>query len=161
MIICEEGEAEYEKAFLQKNRIITYTVEDEEQLTTPDTLEVGVLDVDVPTTTTAEFTIANTGDYPLEYVFPKFSDQQLEKQTKSAHKYGYAAESNLNGSAEFAYDGNAALIGGTDITSSFSDDVYLSKEIALGFSFPFYGKAYDRVYISSFGGIAFNNGHRT
>lgn len=125
---------------------------------TPDTLEVGVLDVDVPTTTTAEFTIANTGDYPLEYVFPKFSDQQLEKQTKSAHKYGYAAESNLNGSAEFAYDGNAALIGGTDITSSFSDDVYLSKEIALGFSFPFYGKAYDRVYISSFGGIAFNNG---
>lgn len=33
LIICEEGEAEYEKAFLQKNRIITYTVEDEEQLT--------------------------------------------------------------------------------------------------------------------------------
>ena len=125
---------------------------------TPDTLEVGVLDVDVPTTTTAEFTIANTGDYPLEYVFPKFSNEQLEKQTKSAHKFGYAVESNLNGSAEFAYDGNSVLLGGTDITSSFSDDVYLSKEIALGFSFPFYGKSYDRVYVTSYGGIAFNNG---
>lgn len=125
---------------------------------TPDTLEVGVLDVDALTSTTAEFTITNSGNYPLEYVFPKFSNEQLEKQTQSAHKYGYATESNLNGSTEFAYDGNPALIGSTDITSTFSDDIYMSKEIALGFSFPFYGKAYEKAYITSFGGIAFNNG---
>jgi len=33
LIICEEGESEYEKAFLQKNRVITYTVEEQELLT--------------------------------------------------------------------------------------------------------------------------------
>lgn len=33
LIICEEGESEYEKAFLQKNCVITYTVEEQEQLT--------------------------------------------------------------------------------------------------------------------------------
>ena len=33
LIICEEGESEYEKVFLQKNRVITYTVEEQELLT--------------------------------------------------------------------------------------------------------------------------------
>ncbi len=124
----------------------------------PATVEIGELDVDVPTTGAAEFSIANTGNYPLEYVFPKYSDHKLEIQSKSAHKFGYVAATNLNGSTDFAYDGNPTIIGGTDITSLFSDNVYMSNEISLGFSFPFYGKKYDKVYISSFGGLAFNIG---
>lgn len=122
---------------------------------TPNVVEVGVLNVDAPENITKEFTIANNGSYPLEYVFPKFSDEQLESQNKTAHKFGYSLETNLNGSTEFAYDGNPELLGATDITSSFNDEVYLSKEIALGFSFPFYGKNYEKVYITSYGGLAF------
>ena len=121
----------------------------------PDVVEVGELNVDEPETVTKEFTIANNGSYPLEYVFPKFSDEKLESQNKIAHKFGYSVESNLNGSTEFAYDGKPGLLAATDITSSFNDEVYLSKEIALGFKFPFYGKNYERVYITSYGGLAF------
>lgn len=123
----------------------------------PDTIEVGEIDVDVPTSTTKEFTISNTGNYPLEYVFPKFSDQQLESQGKTAHKFGYTADTNLNGAEDFTFS-NTPIVGGTDITSTFSDNVYLSKEISLGFDFPFYGKTYDKIYVSSYGGLALNLG---
>ena len=126
----------------------------------PDTIEVGTLDVDSVAITT-EFSIKNEGNYPLEYVFPKFSDQQLENQGKAAHKFGYSTLSNLNGATDFAYDGNPALIGTTDITNQFDDNTYLSKAINLGFEFPFYGKSYDKIYITSYGGIAFNTGENT
>ena len=123
----------------------------------PDTIPVGVLGVD-SAAVTKEFVIKNEGNYPLEYVFPKFSDRQLENQGKAAHKFGYVAANNLNGATSFEYDGNPTLIGGTNITSSFDDNTYLSKQIALGFEFPFYGKGYDNVYITSYGGIAFGTG---
>ncbi len=101
------------------------------------------------------FSIKNEGKYPLEYVFPKFSNETIEGSTSKAHKFGYTAMTNLNGSEAFAYDGNPELIGATDITSSFSDDNYYSKPISLGFAFPFYGKKYESVYINSFGGLQF------
>ena len=123
----------------------------------PDTIAVGVLGVD-SAAVTKEFVIKNEGNYPLEYVFPKFSDRQLENQGKAAHKFGYVAANNLNGATSFEYDGNPTLIGGTDIASSFDDNNYLSKQIALGFAFPFYGKNYDYAYITSYGGIAFGVG---
>lgn len=123
----------------------------------PDTIEAGILDVD-SATITKEFTIKNDGSYPLEYVFPKFSNQQLENQGKAAHKFGYSALTNLNGATDFVYDGNPALIEATDITNQFDDNTYLSKAIDLGFEFPFYGKNYDKIYITSYGGVAFNTG---
>ena len=103
----------------------------------------------------ATFSVKNEGKYPLEYVFPKFSDETIEGSTSKAHKFGYTAITNLNGATGFAYDGNPELIGATDITSSFSDDNYFSKEISLGFAFPFYGKTYETIYINSFGGLQF------
>ena len=124
---------------------------------TPDTIAVGVLGVD-SAAITKEFAISNTGNYPLEFVFPKFSNRQLENQGKAAHKFGYVATNNLNGATSFEYDGNPTLIGGTNITSSYDDNTYLSKQIALGFAFPFYGKTYDYAYITSYGGIAFGTG---
>lgn len=126
----------------------------------PDTIEVGNLDVDSVAIST-EFAIKNEGNYPLEYVFPKFSDQQLEIQGKAAHKFGYSALTNLNGATDFDYDGNPALIGATEITNQFNDNTYLSKAIDLGFEFPFYGKNYSKIYITSYGGIAFNTGEYT
>ena len=124
----------------------------------PEVVELGDLDVDAEATT-AQFVIKNEGNYPLEYVFPKFSDQQLEASTgKTSHKYGYTALTNLNGATDFAYDGNPELIGATDITSVFSDDVTVSNAISLGFDFPFYGKTYDKIYINSLGGLAFSVG---
>lgn len=124
----------------------------------PDTLELGDVDVD-SVAFVSEFEIKNEGNYPLEYVFPKFSDQKLEASNgKASHKYGYTALTNLNGATGFAYDGNPALLGATDITSTFSDDVKNTNAISLGFDFPFYGKTYDKVYINSLGGISFSLG---
>lgn len=124
----------------------------------PDTLELGDVDVD-SVAFVSEFEIMNEGNYPLEYVFPKFSDQKLEASNgKASHKYGYTALTNLNGATGFAYDGNPALLGATDITAKFSDDVKNTEAISLGFDFPFYGKTYDKVYINSLGGISFSLG---
>ena len=124
----------------------------------PDTVVVGDLDVDAEALT-KEFSIKNEGNYPLEYVFPKFSDRQLEAASgKSSHKYGYSALTNLNGATDFAYDGNPTLIDATDITSTFTDDVKYTGAINLGFDFPFYGKTYSQVHINSLGGLAFSIG---
>ena len=123
----------------------------------PDTINVGVLNID-SATISKKFSIKNDGNYPLEYVFPKFSDRKLEAQGKAAHRFGYEAVTNLNGSTNFTYDGNTPFYGGTDITSSFNDNTYLSTPIFLGFAFPFYGKNYEYAYITSYGGIAFGTG---
>lgn len=103
----------------------------------------------------ATFRIANNGKYPLEYVFPRFSDEQIEGRTAANHKFGYTVASTLEGFNAFGYDGNPALINPTDIVSQFSDDVAVSRPVSLGFSFPYYGKSYDKVYINSFGGVQF------
>lgn len=121
----------------------------------PETIEVGELNVDEATALTKEFKITNTGNYPLEFVFPKYSDETLEQQTKGAHKFGYSALSNLNGATDVEYSAPAALLGGTEISSVFSDDNHWSKQIPLGFNFPFYGKTYDKIYITSFGLVTF------
>lgn len=101
------------------------------------------------------FKVGNEGKYPLEFVFPKFSSETISGTTAEYHKFGYTVASTLDGYNEFAYDGNPELIGGTDITSVFTDDRHLSAAISLGFSFPYYGKNYDKVYVTSFGGVMF------
>lgn len=123
----------------------------------PDTIDAGVLNID-SAEISKKFSIKNDGNYPLEYVFPKFSDRKLEEQGKAAHRFGYVAATNLNGSTSFVYDNNAPIFGGTDISSSFNDNTYLSSPIFLGFAFPFYGKNYEYAYITSYGGIAFGTG---
>ncbi len=120
----------------------------------PAQVECGTLIVgDAPTTAT--FEIANEGKYPLEYVFPKFSGESIEGNSAASHKFGYTIASTLDGYQPFAYDGNASVIGGKDISVEFTDDSYVSKAVSLGFTFPYYGKTYDRVYITSFGGVMF------
>ena len=42
----------------------------------------------------------------------------------------------------------------TDITSQFTNDNWQSGPIKVGFKFPFYGKDYDEIYVSSYGGVS-------
>lgn len=102
----------------------------------------------------ATFTIKNTGEYPLQYVFPKFSNATIENSTAAVHRFGYSYISNLNGSTDFAYDGNPALSSETDVTSQISGLSWSSEAISLGFDFPFYGQNYDHIYITSYGGLS-------
>lgn len=120
---------------------------------TPATYDFGDLEVGGETKTTT-ITVKNTGEYPLEYVFPRFSDETIGDV--AAHKFGYSYESNLNGSDEFQYDGNPDLLNETDITGQFNNNVWQSEAVDLGFQFPFYGENYSRVYINDRGGVAFN-----
>lgn len=101
---------------------------------------------------TDKIVIENTGQYPLEYVFPRFSDETIDGV--EAHKFGYSYESNLNGSDAFQYDGNPEIANETDITSQFNDNVWQSQAVDLGFQFPFYGTNYSQIYINTRGGIA-------
>lgn len=101
---------------------------------------------------TDKIVIENTGEYPLEYVFPRFSDETIDGV--EAHKFGYSYESNLNGSDAFQYDGNPEIANETDITSQFNDNVWQSQAVDLGFQFPFYGTNYSQIYINTRGGIA-------
>lgn len=120
----------------------------------PATIDAGTLTVGAGSVQKS-FKISNNGKYPLEFVFPRFSQETIEGGTATLHKYGYTVSSTLEGYNTFAYDGNPDLVGATDISSQFTDDNYVSSAIKLGFAFPYYGKTYDRVYITSFGGIMF------
>ena len=113
------------------------------------TLEVGTDPKEV------KFTVTNQGKYPLEYVFPKFSDEQIDGAKGANHKFGYTVFSTLPGFNAMEYTADGGLIGATDISAKFSDAVYVSDAINPGFSFPYYGKNYDRLYITSYGGIMF------
>ena len=101
---------------------------------------------------TATFTIKNEGEYPLQYVFPKYSDETIE-DAGAVHKFGYSYISNLNGSDEFAYDNNPELNNETDITSQFNNNTWQSEALDLGFLFPFYGKTYSKAHVTSHGSI--------
>lgn len=101
---------------------------------------------------TDKIVIENSGQYPLEYVFPRYSDETIDGV--EAHKFGYSYESNLNGSDAFQYDRNPELANETDITSQFNDNVWQSQAIDLGFQFPFYGTNYSQIHINTRGGIA-------
>ena len=119
----------------------------------PATYDFGDLEVGGEAKTTT-ITVKNAGEYPLEYVFPRFSDETIGDV--AAHKYGYTYESNLNGDDSFQYDGNPDLLNETDITSQFNNSVWQSEAVDLGFQFPFYGTNYDKVYINDRGAVAFN-----
>lgn len=104
------------------------------------------------------FKISNKGSYPLEFVFPKFSNETISDMGQTSHKFGYTYISNLDGATDFEYDNNPALVNATEITDQFTDNNVWSKEISLGFSFPYYGETFDKVYVTSHGGVAMATG---
>lgn len=105
-------------------------------------------------TKTATVTLKNTGEYPLQYVFPKFSSAKIDGSTTRVHKFGYTLKSNVGGDDTFKYEPAPELADETDITSQFNSNNWQSGAVKLGFKFPFYGKEYDQVYISAYGGVS-------
>ena len=123
------------------------------QSVTPDVYEAGDLKVGGEDKT-ATITIKNTGNYPLQYVFPKFSSEKIVGSTAKVHKFGYTTISNVAGDESFEYEPAPELADETDITSQFTNDNWQSGPIKVGFKFPFYGKDYDEIYVSSYGGVS-------
>ena len=101
---------------------------------------------------TAVISITNEGKYPLQYVFPKFSEKNIEGTTKG-HRYGYTYQTNVDGADDIAYESVPELDDEVDITSQFGDLSWQSGAVPLGFKFPFYGKDYQEVYINSRGAV--------
>ncbi len=103
---------------------------------------------------TATVTLKNTGEYPLQYVFPKYSSQSIDGSTARVHKFGYTTISNVAGDNSFDYEPAPELADEQDITSQFTSDNWQSGPVKIGFKFPFYGKEYDQIYVSSYGGVS-------
>ena len=123
------------------------------QSVTPDAYDAGDLKVGGEDKT-ATITIKNTGNYPLQYVFPKFSSEKIVGSTAKVHKFGYTTVSNVAGDESFEYEPAPELADEKDITSQFTNDNWQSGPIKVGFKFPFYGKDYDEIYVSSYGGVS-------
>ena len=123
------------------------------QTVTPDVYEAGDLKVGGEDKT-ATITIKNTGNYPLQYVFPKFSSEKIVGSTAKVHKFGYTTISNVAGDKSFEYEPAPELADEKDITSQFTNNNWQSGPIKVGFKFPFYGKDYDEIYVSSYGGVS-------
>lgn len=123
------------------------------QTVTPDVYEAGDLKVGGEDKT-ATITIKNTGNYPLQYVFPKFSSEKIVGSTAKVHKFGYTTISNVAGDESFKYEPAPELADEKDITSQFTNNNWQSGPIKVGFKFPFYGKDYDEIYVSSYGGVS-------
>ena len=124
-----------------------------QQSVTPDVYEAGDLKVGGEDKT-ATITIKNTGNYPLQYVFPKFSSEKIVGSTAKVHKFGYTTISNVAGDKSFEYEPAPELADEKDITSQFTNNNWQSGPIKVGFKFPFYGKDYDEIYVSSYGGVS-------
>ena len=124
-----------------------------QQSVTPDVYEAGDLKVGGEDKT-ATITIKNTGNYPLQYVFPKFSSEKIVGSKARVHKFGYTTISNVAGDESFEYEPAPELADEKDITSQFTNDNWQSGPIKVGFKFPFYGKDYDEIYVSSYGGVS-------
>ena len=120
---------------------------------TPESYDAGDLKVGGEDKT-ATITIKNTGNYPLQYVFPKFSSEKIVGSTAKVHKFGYTTISNVAGDESFEYEPAPELADEKDITSQFTNDNWQSGPIKVGFKFPFYGKDYDEIYVSSYGGVS-------
>lgn len=123
------------------------------QTVTPGVYEAGDLKVGGEDKT-ATITIKNTGNYPLQYVFPKFSSEKIVGSTAKVHKFGYTTISNVAGDESFEYEPAPELADEKDITSQFTNNNWQSGPIKVGFKFPFYGKDYDEIYVSSYGGVS-------
>lgn len=128
------------------------TAIDPAQLVTEKTeFDLGDLKVGDPAKE-AVIKIKNEGNYPLQYVFPKYSDKTIEAMGK-AHRYGYTYQTNIDGVNKLDYEPAPVLDDEVDITSQFSDRNWQSSAVPLGFKFPFYGKDYKEIYINALGGL--------
>ena len=107
----------------------------------------------------ANFTIKNTGGYPLKYFIPGFDMQGIGNDWPSDyHSYGYAVRSNranLTSDATLTYVFNDISATGVDITDHFVTNMY--KEVEFGFDFPYYGTVQKKFFITKNGFTTFDD----
>lgn len=96
-------------------------------------------------------TIANTGNYPLTFSIPKYSDQLPEGE----HRFGYSWEKYVDAGAWQEIDGTEDVI---DYTETFKSNPFLDfVKVDLGFDFPYYDTLVSEMYLSHIGLIAIDD----
>lgn len=123
----------------------------------PTQIVVGDLDLNAAPTV-KQITISNTGSYPLEFAFPKFTEDTVAGITKTSHKYGYEYISNIPGfnkneTCQFRWD---ELLNTTEIQNLFDENTIWTEAVNIGFKFPFFGKDFEQVYIGKLGILSFS-----
>ena len=74
-------------------------------------------------TKTATVTLKNTGEYPLQYVFPKYSSAKIDGSTARVHKFGYTIKSNVGDDDSFEYEPAPELADGTSLEVALKGNV--------------------------------------
>ncbi|WP_281615758.1 S8 family serine peptidase [Flammeovirga sp. SubArs3] len=98
--------------------------------------------------TQSSITIENTGNYPLSFNIPKYSD----KASEAGHKFGYAWEMKKEG---FIWEELDGAEGAVDVSEQFKTNPFLDYvEVDLGFQFPFYDTLVTKMYMSHIGMVA-------
>lgn len=123
----------------------------------PANIAVGNLELGAAPTV-KQVQISNRGSYPLEYAFPKFTEDTVAGLAKTSHKYGYQYISNIPGfnesaSCQYRWDD---LLNATEIQNQFDESTVWTEAINIGFKFPFFGKDYEQVYIGKLGILSFS-----
>jgi subtilisin family serine protease len=116
-------------------------------------------DLSIGDVVSGQFTISNTGNYPLDYFIPAFADgSNMAEIPSNVHKFGYTKAKNPEGlNAEPAYNWTEISGTGTDITAQL-DDQYAKRytQVDIGFEFPFFGKNETSVYIWRYSILSFD-----
>ncbi len=109
----------------------------------------------------AQVNIENTGAYPLKYFIPGHDAKGVsENWPSSYHRYGYKVRTNDASEANpVAYDFQNIASTGVNITEALKDDAAYF-EVDMGFDFPFYAKAMQKLYVAQKGFTVFDNSVR-
>ncbi len=98
------------------------------------------------------FTIKNTGNYPLQFFMPKYSDGTgVDYVSEGFNTFGYTYRTTTDGSGlAFGWDDIAST--GTEV-GSFFNDVVNNKffPVKLGFDFPIFNQTTDHLMITRYG----------
>lgn len=140
------------------NITLTGTAIDPAHITVnPTTISVGNLELGAAPIV-KQISISNSGSYPLEYAFPKFTEDTVVGIAKTSHKYGYEYISNIpgfneNATCQYRWD---ELLNATEIQNLIDDNTIWTEAVNIGFKFPFYGKNFEQVYIGKLGVLSFS-----
>ena len=106
----------------------------------------------------AQVTVENTGAYPLKYFIPGYDSKGVSDNWPSDyHTYGYKFRTSYASEANpIAYAFQDISGTGINITESIKKDQNYA-EVDMGFDFPYYGQAMQKLYIANKGFTTFDN----
>ncbi|WP_158281393.1 S8 family serine peptidase [Sediminitomix flava] len=103
---------------------------------------------------TTTFTITNTGEYPLQYSIPAYTEGDATSSNGDLiHKFGYSYENSTIEGSELVFEWEDISQTGTEITEFFhvTHPDYTYYEVDLGFDFPFYNEVVRTWNLTRFG----------